>query len=229
MIKQYEFEIEELGITTKDIASYISGSNNELPDLFLLSVDSILQKISNFNIYAGYKTYDVILKKDKLTTKNIEFSVGNEVGLLLKNSDEIAVFACTVGHNFEKELQEFNDIEDTYVKDIIGTVIVEKSINKLLEIIQNKVKDKDLKTTNTVSPGNCGWSINEQEKLFKLLPYNFLSITLNSHGMMHPVKSISGIIGIGKNVSIKHTECEFCSSKNCLYRKKTFVNYESKK
>ncbi len=219
MINQYEFKVEELGITTKDIASYISGSNNELPDLFLLSVGSILQKISNFNIYAGYKTYDIVLEVDMLTTKNIEFLVGDEVGSLLENSDEIAVFACTVGHNFEKELHEFNEIEDTYVKDIIGTVIVEKSNEKLLQIIQNELKTKNLKTTNTVSPGNCGWSINEQEKLFRLLPDNFLGITLNSYGMMHPVKSISGIIGIGKNVSNKHTECEFCSSKNCLYRK----------
>ena len=128
-----------------------------------------------------------------------------------------------MGDKFEKELSDFTELEDTYVIDIIGTVVVEKSIGKLLEIIQKEADSKNFKTTNTVSPGNCGWPINDQEKLFRLLPENFLGITLNSSGMMTPVKSISGIVGIGKNVSLKHTECEFCASKNCMYRKVEYM------
>lgn len=222
--KLYKFKVSELNITTTDITNYITGSSGELPDVFLSSVNRILFKITDLEIYAGYISYNVFLKADKLTVNNIEFLIGGEVGLLLKNSHEIAVFVCTVGDGFEKELQEFTKLEDSYVIDIIGTVVVEKSIEKLLNTIQKEVDSKNLKITNTISPGNCGWLISEQEKLFRLLPKNFLGITLNSSGMMYPVKSISGIVGIGKNVSLKHTECELCTSKNCMFRKAKYNN-----
>ncbi|NPA37252.1 MAG: methionine synthase, partial [Chlorobi bacterium] len=97
------------------------------------------------------------------------------------------------------------------------------AVSKAAEYIRDKVSGLgNGKVTNTISPGNCGWPVEEQEKLLGLLPESFLGITLNSSGMMYPVKSLSGIIGTGEKVKFKQTECRYCRSRNCPYRKEEY-------
>jgi hypothetical protein len=43
----------------------------------------------------------------------------------------------------------------------------------------------------------------EQHKLFSLLPPGICGITLSDSALMHPIKSVSGITGIGKHCKQK--------------------------
>jgi hypothetical protein len=74
------------------------------------------------------------------------------------------------------------------------------------------------KITNRYSPGYCGWDVAEQHKLFRLVPGNFCGIRLTESALMDPIKSISGIIGIGENVKFNKYTCNLCDFKNCRYR-----------
>lgn len=38
--------------------------------------------------------------------------------------------------------------------------------------------------------------------------------------MTNPIKTVSGIIGIGKNVEKQPNNCDICDAKNCIYRNK---------
>jgi hypothetical protein len=67
--------------------------------------------------------------------------------------------------------------------------------------------------------------VKDQFKLFSLLPENFCGIRLTDSALMIPIKSVSGIIGIGENVERKNYPCEICNMKDC-YRKK-LVNENS--
>jgi hypothetical protein len=77
-----------------------------------------------------------------------------------------------------------------------------------------------LHITNRYSPGYCDWDIREQKKLFELLPENFCGISLLDSMLMKPIKSISGFIGIGSNVTFNRYTCNYCKDRNCLYRNK---------
>jgi hypothetical protein len=79
----------------------------------------------------------------------------------------------------------------------------------------------DLQTTNSYSPGYCGWHVREQKQLFSLLPDNPCGIKLNNSRLMHPVKSVSGIIGLGIGIEQTPYACEICGLKGCF--KKTIV------
>jgi len=68
------------------------------------------------------------------------------------------------------------------------------------------------------SPGYCGWKVAEQSKLFKMFPADFCNIGLTESMMMDPVKSISGIIGVGRDVKFDAYTCNLCNSLNCLYK-----------
>ena len=77
------------------------------------------------------------------------------------------------------------------------------------------------KLTNRYSPGYCHWDVADQRKLFSLFPSAPCGVTLTSSLLMNPVKSISGVIGIGKSVGYRDYPCALCLSNHCIYRKTT--------
>ncbi len=231
MIKSEEFDIVvlQLFVTPNEVMSYMNGNKCELPELFVDIVHKQLKSIANYKVQIGYQVFLAKINNNELNINNVVFNVANEVSLLLNGIEKVAVFACTIGNELSNKFHEYIDPSEAYVIDIIGNLIIEKSSEYLLQHIQNDLTKDSLKSTNIISPGNCGWPFSDQEKLFKLLPQNYLGITLNNYGMMNPTKSLSGIMGIGKNVKFTHSNCNLCSSKNCLYRKNIKINNESKK
>jgi hypothetical protein len=50
------------------------------------------------------------------------------------------------------------------------------------------------------------------------MPENYCGIKLTPSALMDPVKSISGIIGIGKDVKNNPYICRLCNQNDCVYR-----------
>jgi cobalamin-dependent methionine synthase I len=87
------------------------------------------------------------------------------------------------------------------------------------EDLEKNIIDAGKKITNRYSPGYCGWDVAEQHKLFQLIPDNYCGIHLTPSALMDPVKSISGMIGIGENVRSNPYTCKMCDMKDCVYRR----------
>jgi hypothetical protein len=106
-----------------------------------------------------------------------------------------------------------------YIYDIIGSEIVEAAADLMQSDMEKNLIKSDLKITNRYSPGYCGWNVAEQHKLFHLIPENYCGIRLTDSALMDPVKSISGFIGIGKEVKNNPYTCRMCSHDDCVYRR----------
>ena len=219
----YKITVSELGIRKSDFANYLPSSETDIQEYFSDIFISELEKITDYKIKAGIRVYKSMFKRGQLVVDRCSFNIGNVLAKQLKATESIAVFAITIGANLEEKLLQYNNqtqMSELYIADVLGNIIIDKTSlmvqNKLSELLLKY----SLKATNTISPGNCGWEIEDQFKLFELLPENYLGITLNKSGMMHPAKSLSGIIGIGEHVQFIHSDCSVCNSKNCPYRKK---------
>ena len=216
--------VSELGIAPSDIIEYISPGEVTDVDYFKAVAAAELEKIKGLDVLSGYSVFPAYLEGKQLHTRHTAFNIGNDFSAILKSVEKIAIFACTVSGELNEVLegstQEDNFLEN-YILDIIGTVVIGKAAEKLHERIVSEYASFNV--TNTLSPGNCGWPVEEQAKLLSLLPDGFLNIRLNDSGMMYPVKSLSGIIGIGERVRFKQTECRHCKSRNCPYRKEEYV------
>ena len=79
-------------------------------------------------------------------------------------------------------------------------------------------KKNNLTLTNRYSPGYCNWDVSEQYKLFSFFPKEFCGIKLSDSALMQPIKSVSGIIGAGRQVQKREYRCGICSQKNCIMR-----------
>ncbi len=130
---------------------------------------------------------------------------------------------CTGGEelsNWINELLKNRNAVKAYTADIIASIIAEKATDQLQEILGKLASTKHKQITNRYSPGYCGWDVFEQHKLFSLLPENFCGISLNEAALMNPIKSVSGIIGIGGNVKKAAYQCNKCEKTDCLLANK---------
>jgi len=73
--------------------------------------------------------------------------------------------------------------------------------------------------SNRYSPGYCGWPVSDQHILFSLFPEGFCGIELNGSALMTPLKSVSGVIGIGPALRREEYDCGICDMQDCVRRR----------
>ncbi|MBN2636586.1 MAG: hypothetical protein JXR61_09975 [Prolixibacteraceae bacterium] len=226
MINEFSYNFYELEISLIDIAEQMGFSENPIPDPFPDLITKVLNSNSSiFQARAGFKYFDQINVDSKnftLTIGNQTFSPGKIITTQLKGANSCAIFVCTAGYEIERKSKKFAENGDqiqSYIYDVLGSIVAEKTRIKIEHELKNEMEFKGLRISNSFSPGYCDWNISEQKKLFSLLPKNFCGITLSNSLLMTPVKSVSGIIGVGKSLIQNGYQCKWCSNTNCLYRK----------
>jgi len=194
-------------IIEKSIVKSIDESRN----LIFPKAGYIILKKESHEITGEIKTGDIILKVNKIVASQI------------KKADYFALFICTIGNQVERkssDLMNKHDMLDGYILNLIGSEAAEAVADIVHKEIGKTAKNEGLNITNRYSPGYCKWNVEEQFKLFSLFPENFCGISLTESALMDPVKSVSGIIGIGEAVFFKQYKCVACDDKNCIYRGK---------
>lgn len=176
------------------------------------------------DIRAEYRTFNNITydrEDESVGVGGIIFAVRPIVYRQLKDADEVALFICTagpaIGEMSRKSMRE-GDLLRGYIYDVIGSEVVENAADRMQEELKAEAAARGKMITNRFSPGYCGWDVAEQHKLFTFFRENFCGITLTESALMNPVKSVSGIIGIGRDVKYAAYQCHACNDKNCIYR-----------
>jgi len=153
--------------------------------------------------------------------EGVVFEVKPVIFSQIKKAERAALFICTAGAEVgirSRASMKDGDLLRGYVYDVIGSEVVENAADRMQEELRLTVAGEGLNITNRFSPGYCGWDVAEQHKLFSFFPENYCGITLTESALMNPVKSVSGLIGIGREVRYAPYQCHLCEDKNCIYR-----------
>ena len=151
------------------------------------------------------------------------FDMGNIILRQLRGSEAYALFVCTAGveyEEFQQRLKTEGDIVRVFIADALGSVIAEKCADQMELTLQESIDKLGWRHTNRFSPGYCGWHVSEQQKLFPLFDGHTCGITLTESSLMVPIKSVSGIIGLGREVRKLDYTCGLCTFEKCYKRKK---------
>jgi hypothetical protein len=197
------------------------------------SVDAYSQEVVNrcigecekiMNPAAGYVLRGALEadSTEEIAIEGIRFQAGKIVHKMLKHSETYAFFLVTVGQEPEmlaKDLLDKGDILEGFITDLVASALVDSLAAQVHEVLAALASRRGMKVTNRYSPGYCSWDVAEQQKLFKLFPANTCGISLSESSLMNPVKSISGIIGMGPEVKFNEYTCEICPMKTCHFRK----------
>ncbi len=144
--------------------------------------------------------------------------VGNVIARQLRGSEAFALFVATAGDEYDEWCKRQDDVLRAFVVSSIGSVVVERCADLMEKTLQAGIDKLGWHHTNRFSPGYCGWDVKGQHQLFSLLSPSPCGVTLTDGAMMHPVKSVSGVVGVGPKVRRHPYSCGLCNMENCYKR-----------
>ena len=127
-----------------------------------------------------------------VVNKQPDFEMGNIILRQLRGSEAFALFICTSG----------------------------LCADQMEKALQESIDKLGWMHTNRFSPGYCGWHVSQQQLLFPLFQGHTCGVKLTDSSLMIPIKSVSGIIGLGEKVRKLEYTCGLCDFKQCYKRKK---------
>ena len=205
---------EELRITPADVYEQM-GYHDAQPDRATQQETAmILKEVSQW--LRPQFSYFVVSKQP-------DFEMGTIILRQLRGSEAYALFICTSGLEFEAyqhQLKEQGDMVRVFIADALGSVIAEKCADQMEKALQESIDKLGWKHTNRFSPGYCGWHVSQQQLLFPLFQGHTCGVKLTDSSLMVPIKSVSGIIGLGEKVRKLEYTCGLCDFKQCYKRKK---------
>jgi hypothetical protein len=227
-IFRVNISLDDLSLSNNEIVLSLGYTDSKLPDEQVTEmIDVVLSQLSNYcEFRAGYRVFDAYKspeRNDGLLIGGTFFRMQKIVTSQLKKSDKAALFVCSIGpgmENWGRELMLQGEPLLSYVVNTAASIVVEKAVDFLHDQIGLNMKELGFNITNRYSPGYCDWSVAEQHLLFSMLPESFCGVTLTESALMLPIKSISGVVGIGKAVKWKEYICDSCGIKECIYRAK---------
>lgn len=224
--KTFQFDFRDLKLTVSQVERVMGYKQGESQEHISEIICSVLKELETVTgIRAEYRIFENI--KFHITNKSVEagkvaFNIRQVIFGQIKKSGSAAIFLCTAGKEpgvrSSKSMKE-GDLLRGYVYDTIGSEIVEAAADLMQDSLEDEMIKAGKKITNRFSPGYCGWDVAEQKKLFQLMPDNYCGIRLTPSSLMDPVKSVSGIIGIGENVNRHPYTCSLCDMKDCIHRR----------
>ena len=152
-----------------------------------------------------------------------DFDMGRIILRQLRGAEAYTLFICTCGREYEsyqQRLKEDGDMVRVFIADALGSVIAEKCADQMERHLQESIDKLGWHHTNRFSPGYCGWHVSQQQRLFPLFDSHTCGVTLTDSSLMMPIKSVSGIIGLGSQVRRLDYTCGLCDFKQCYKRKK---------
>jgi hypothetical protein len=225
MVHEFSYSFENLKIDLSGVPAMLGFPDGPLPEPFDKYVEQAvaesakLCRIRGAFVFSNHVVLDE--KKSSVLVDGREFIVGRIIARELRNATSSAFFICTAGEAISRRSQELLKGDDPvlgYIFDLLGSIIVESATDNLQAEIKQIAWTEGKSITNRYSPGYCKWNVSDQHKLFSFFPPECCGIRLTDSALMHPVKSVSGIVGIGEQVQFRDYMCALCNQRDCIHR-----------
>ena len=219
----FNFNFTDLNIAPGDAEEILGFVPGESPEPFSTILAEAMDAVPGLcDIKAGYKiigtpVFDQVSKI--IIVNGVTFNPGKIVYNQLKESSSLALFVASAGPGISNricELTAMGDSLQSYVYDVIGSVVAQKTVDKMTDLLEIEINKQGLGITDPYSPGFCDWSVSEQQNLFTFFPERLCGVTLSASSLMSPIKSISGMIGINMSFQRKGYQCMMCTDVNCF-------------
>lgn len=146
------------------------------------------------------------------------------IGEFLGVAEWIVVFVATAGSQITARAAELvaagEDVPGMIV-NAVGSERAEAAETAVIEQVRARAAPHGFLPTLPYSPGYCGMALTEQRTLFSLFGGTAAGVSLSLHCLMQPIKSVSGLIGLGPAAAVQAdgSPCDRCELRNCNMRR----------
>lgn len=218
---------DSLGISREEIYVQMGYGDASPDDATAAEIDEMIERVRSvlrprfcFFISGGVLHED----EKRLGVRGEQFEIGRIITRQLRGSHAYAFFVATAGTEFEElqqRLKAENDMVRIFIADALGSVIAEKAADRMEEVLQDEIGTRGWRHTNRFSPGYCGWHVSQQQSLFRMFPTTSpCGVNLTGSSLMVPIKSVSGVTGVGPEVRKLEYTCGLCDYEKCYKRRK---------
>lgn len=223
--RTYGFPLAEVLPTMEQLAGFLHLDDEQHPAWQF--ADAKLQEIRSLGLqavgcYRFFPVRQLDIRGGVVTFEEGSLAPRPQVCGYLRDSELAALFLCTAGFYFTEESRACNErdeILEAYIVDAMGSCSVENAMDRIQESLSREMEARGLHISNRYSPGYCNWPLADQKNLFALMEGQPTPVTLSESCLMAPIKSVSGIIGIGEKVKKREYGCAICNNGNCIYRR----------
>ncbi|MBP2070913.1 ASKHA domain-containing protein [Thermoanaerobacterium butyriciformans] len=219
-IRSYELEIDE-----KSVLRYLGYRDVEVDEDLLNEVRNAIDEahqlvvstvcFDRFAIKYDDAKDEIIVSSDTL---NDDYIVDK-----LKGAEYVIMAVATIKDKIESVSSQFFNA-GKYMKgmifDAVGNAALEDLCQKFYCDMIDELEKEGLGATEMIFPGDSKWDINAQKIIFKNLDASKIGVTLDENHTMHPMKSLSFVLGVGKGLrsNESHHDCSKCDFSQCIYR-----------
>ena len=162
------------------------------------------------------------LRHEKLELEGGFFLKGSWITQQLAPAESVHAILCTVGQKIETEASRNMeaDLLMGLALDGVGSAGVEALSQLVCKQIEEQARNEGLQTTVPLSPGMLNWPVEEgQPVIFEMLAGINTIVELTASFLMRPRKSLSMLVGTGKNLGAQGSTCDYCTMQGtCKYR-----------
>lgn len=148
---------------------------------------------------------------------------GSVITQNLAVAEAVVVMIATIGPEIDRRISESYSQKPSYALavDGLGTAAVDTLRKAAERTFQEQAESRGWRLSRFLVPGMDGWEIREgQRQVFSLLEAEKIGVDLMFSGQMIPLKSNSGVLGMGSQVECPTcSSCELCSLREtCIYK-----------
>lgn len=159
------------------------------------------------------------------TKRGATLRIGSKVGLM-EGAQRVLVTVATIGPALEERVRDLHNEGQTlkaYMLDSAGVVALGAVGEAIRCLAEETASDLGWGVSPSLSPGSLvGWPLRGQRELCSLLPLESIGVELNSHCVLEPHKSASGIIGLGPGYETNKvgSTCKYCALQKTCWRRR---------
>ncbi len=162
------------------------------------------------------------LRHERLSLQDDRHLAGPLIAQHLGAAEEVVIIVCTIGDQLEQRVTDVmpSDPVRALALDGFGSAAAEALAAAACSRFEQEAAIRGLQTTIPLNPGMVGWPVAQgQQQIFSLVDAQQAGVTLTGGGMMIPRKSISLVLGLGKDVRAQGKPCDFCNLRQtCRYQ-----------
>lgn len=220
-IRQTAIPFDELRIDRQELYRAM-GYGDERPEQ---EIDTLLDEVlaGTRRICKPHVLYRIcgghLLSPLHIEVAGVTLRPGKIITESLAGATHFCLFVVTAGPEFEEFRHAYSEEGDCvreFIADAVGSVVAEACVAYVERCLD---AEHALPHTYPYSPGYCGWKLSEQQLLFGMLPEEPCGVVLTGDSLMLPIKSVSGIIGLGAQIVRKPYGCAICRNRNCFKRR----------
>jgi len=205
---------------------YKNTKDQNMSSMIEKKVDIAIREASVLAVpQINYDFFNFVLdaKNKKIIFKEELYFSGEYIFKNLEKAEEIVIAILTLGDKIEKKSAELFS-QGEYLRgmiyDAVGSAALKDLNSSFFKKLCAKAGNEKRRVSRGFSPGSGDWSIEEQATIFKLLNAESIGVSLKESMMMAPVKSISVVYGLGKDLAMPDAEhdCANCNLADCQFR-----------